>query len=204
MEKISKVGKNFETVFEEILTENNLTQEEVIYKTTEIKKGLFKSANVEVTIYKKSDIYDFVKEFLKEIVNNLGLEVTFETKKVEDRVVIKMYSNNNNILIGHNGNTIKALENLVRQKIQLETGMFFIISLDVENYKDKKISRLERLAKQTAREVKRTHIDVHLENMNSYERRIIHNALSEFKGISTKSTGEEPNRHIVISNIGEK
>ena len=46
MEKISKVGKNFETVFEEILTENNLTQEEVIYKTTEIKKGLFKSANV--------------------------------------------------------------------------------------------------------------------------------------------------------------
>ena len=145
MEKISKVGKNFETVFEEILTENNLTQEEVIYKTTEIKKGLFKSANVEVTIYKKSDIYDFVKEFLKEIVNNLGLEVTFETKKVEDRVVIKMYSNNNNILIGHNGNTIKALENLVRQKIQLETGMFFIISLDVENYKEKKLHTVETL-----------------------------------------------------------
>lgn len=198
MEKISKVGKNFETVFEEILTENNLTQEEVIYKTTEIKKGLFKSANVEVTIYKKSDIYDFVKEFLKEIVNNLGLEVTFETKKVEDRVVIKMYSNNNNILIGHNGNTIKALENLVRQKIQLETGMFFIISLDVENYKDKKISRLERLAKQTAREVKRTHIDVHLENMNSYERRIIHNALTNNKQVYTESEGEEPNRYVVI------
>ena len=198
MEKISKVGKNFETVFEEILTENNLTQEEVIYKTTEIKKGLFKSANVEVTIYKKSDIYDFVKEFLKEIVNNLGLEVTFETKKVEDRVVIKMYSNNNNILIGHNGNTIKALENLVRQKIQLETGMFFIISLDVENYKDKKISRLERLAKQTAREVKRTHIDVHLENMNSYERRIVHNCLTNMKGITTISEGEEPNRHVII------
>ena len=203
MEKISKVGKNFETVFEEILTENNLTQEEVIYKTTEIKKGLFKSANVEVTIYKKSDIYDFVKEFLKEIVNNLGLEVTFETKKVEDRVVIKMYSNNNNILIGHNGNTIKALENLVRQKIQLETGMFFIISLDVENYKDKKISRLERLAKQTAREVKRTHIDVHLENMNSYERRIVHNRLSSVPGITTVSEGEEPNRHIIIKKIHE-
>ena len=204
MEKISKIGKNFETVFEEILTENNLTQEEVIYKTNEIKKGLFKSANVEVVIYKKSDIYDFVKEFLKEIVNNLGLEVKFETKKVEDRVVIKMYSNNNNILIGHNGNTIKALENLVKQKIQLETGMFFIISLDVENYKDKKINRLERLAKQTAREVKKSHIDVHLENMNSYERRVIHNVLSEFKGISTKSIGEEPNRHVVISYIGEK
>ena len=109
-----------------------------------------------------------------------------------------MYSNNNNILIGHNGNTSKALEKLVRQKIQLETGMFFIISLDVENYKDKKISRLERLAKQTAREVKRTHIDVHLENMNSYERRIIHNALTNNKQVYTESEGEEPNRYVVI------
>ena len=202
MEKISKVGKNFETVFEEILTENNLTQEEVIYKTTEIKKGLFKSANVEVTIYKKSDIYDFVKEFLKEIVNNLGLEVTFETKKVEDRVVIKMYSNNNNILIGHNGNTIKALENLVRQKIQLETGMFFIISLDVENYKEKRISNIERLAKRIAKEVMATKTEAKLDSMNSYERRIVHAALADNPNITTESTGEEPNRCVVIKYVG--
>lgn len=203
MEKISKVGKNFEETLAEILEENNLTQDEVIYKTGETKKGLFKSSTTEVIVYKKSDIYDFVKDFLKEVINNLGLEVSFETKQVHDRTVIKMYSNNNNILIGHNGNTIKALENLVKQKIQLETGMFFVISLDVENYKDKKASRLERLAKQTAREVQKSHIDVHLENMNSYERRIVHNAISNFKGISSKSTGEEPNRHVVISYIGE-
>ncbi len=203
MEKISKVGKNFEDTLAQILEENNLTQDEVIYKTGETKKGLFKSSTTEVIVYKKSDIYDFVKEFLKEIINNLGLEVSFETKQVHDRTVIKMYSNNNNILIGHNGNTIKALENLVKQKIQLETGMFFVISLDVENYKDKKASRLERLAKQTAREVQKSHIDVHLENMNSYERRIVHNAISNFKGISSKSTGEEPNRHVVISYVGE-
>lgn len=203
MEKISKVGKNFEDTLAQILEENNLTQDEVIYKTGETKKGLFKSSTTEVIVYKKSDIYDFVKEFLKEVINNLGLEVSFETKQVHDRTVIKMYSNNNNILIGHNGNTIKALENLVKQKIQLETGMFFVISLDVENYKDKKASRLERLAKQTAREVQKSHIDVHLENMNSYERRIVHNAISNFKGISSKSTGEEPNRHVVISYVGE-
>lgn len=203
MEKISKVGKNFEDTLAQILEENNLTQDEVIYKTGETKKGLFKSSTTEVIVYKKSDIYDFVKEFLKEVINNLGLEVSFETKQVHDRTVIKMYSNNNNILIGHNGNTIKALENLVKQKIQLETGMFLVISLDVENYKDKKASRLERLAKQTAREVQKSHIDVHLENMNSYERRIVHNAISNFKGISSKSTGEEPNRHVVISYVGE-
>ena len=187
MEKISKTGKSFEETLQEILEENNLTQDEVIYKTGEIKKNLFKGSTTEVIVYKKSDIYEFVKNYLKEIINNMGLEVSFETKKVADRTVIKMYSNNNNILIGHNGNTIKALENIVRQKIQLETGLYFVISLDVENYKDKKASRLERLAKQTAKEVLKTKIDVHLENMNSYERRIVHNALADFKHISSKS-----------------
>lgn len=204
MERISKTGKNFEDTLACILEENNLTQEEVIYKTGTTKKGLFKTGSVEVIVYKKNDIYEFAKNFLKEVINNLGLEVTFETKKVEDRTVIKMYSNNNSVLIGHNGNTLKSLENLVRQKIQLETGLYFIISLDVENYKDKKVARLEKIAKQTAKEVLKTKIDVHLENMNSYERRIVHNALANFKNISSKSTGEEPNRHVVISFIEEK
>ena len=107
--------------------------------------------------------------------------------------------NNNNILIGHNGNTLRALETLVKQKIQLETGVYFVISLDVENYKDKKVANLERLAKRTAKEVARTKVEVHLENMNAYERRIIHNILTNFKGVTTKSEGEEPNRHFVIS-----
>ena len=61
------------------------------------------------------------------------------------------------------------------------------------------INNLERTAKRIAKEVVKTKIDVKLDDMNSYERRIIHNALSNFKNISTTSEGEEPNRHIVIS-----
>lgn len=199
MEKLNKTGKDFEDTLNEILEENKLTKEDVVYTTGEIKKGLFKGETTEVIVYKKEDIYSFAKDYLKEVINNLGLEVTFETKKYEDRVVIKMYSNNNNILIGHNGNILKALETLLKQKIQLETGIYFAISLDVENYKDKKIARIERLAKQTAKEVVKTKVDAHLENMNAYERRIVHNILTNFKGVNTKSEGEEPNRHVVIS-----
>lgn len=199
MERISKAGKDFEDTLNEILEENSLKKEDVIYTTGEVKKGLFKGETTEVIVFKKSDIYSFAKDFLKEVINNLGLDVSFETKKMEDRTVIKMYSNNNNILIGHNGNTLKALETLVRQKIQLETGVYFVISLDVENYKDKKIARIERLAKNIAREVRKTKVETHLENMNAYERRIVHNILTDFKGVTTKSEGEEPNRHVVIS-----
>ena len=70
--------------------------------------------------------------------------------------------------------------------------------LDVENYKEKQVKYLERLAKNIAREVKSTHEPVELENMNSYERRVIHNILTDDKYVYTESTGEEPNRHVVI------
>lgn len=199
MEKISKTGKDFDETLNNILEENSLTKDDVVYTTGEVKKGLFKGETTEVIVYKKADIYSFAKSFLKEVINNLGLEVSFEMKKQDDRMIIKMYSNNNNILIGHNGNTLRALETLLKQKIQLEIGIHFAIALDVENYKDKKVARIERLAKQTAREVAKTKVDAHLENMNAYERRIVHNILTNFKGVTTKSEGEEPNRHVVIS-----
>ena len=71
----------------------------------------------------------------------------------------------------------------------------------MEDYKDKKVARLERLAKNLARDVLKTKVAVHMENMNAYERRIVHNVLTKYKNISTVSEGEEPNRHIVISYI---
>lgn len=199
MEKIVKTGKELDVVLSDFFEETNLTKDDIIYSVSETKKGLFKGSSLEVNIYKKEDVYSYIKNFLKEIIENLGLEVSFELKNNEDNTVIKMYSNNNNILIGHNGNTLRALETILKQKIQLETNIFFRVSLDVENYKDKKISRIERLAKSLAREVKKTKTEIKMENMNAYERRIVHNALTNFKGIKTKSEGEEPNRHVVIS-----
>jgi spoIIIJ-associated protein len=91
-----------------------------------------------------------------------------------------------------------AIQTVLRQMVHNEIGMYPYILLDVENYKEKKISNLERTAKRIAKEVQKTKIDVSLDNMNSYERRIVHNVLTKFKNISTTSEGEEPNRHIVI------
>lgn len=198
MEKIIKDGKETELVLEEILTENNLTKEEIVYTSHDKKGKLFQGTLKEVTVYKKTDINDAIKEFLKEIIENMGLEVSFETTTKDERTTIKMYSNNNPIIIGKNGHTLKALENLVKQKIQNDTGIFYKINLDVSNYKEKIQKSIERLAKNTAREVAKTKIPVALDNMTSYERRIVHNVLTDFKGVKTESEGEEPNRHVVI------
>ncbi|MEG1506089.1 MAG: RNA-binding cell elongation regulator Jag/EloR [Bacilli bacterium] len=198
MEKITKEGKVFEEVLGEILKENHLEEKDVFYKQNEKKGGLFKGSTIEVIVYKKDDVYHEIEDYLKEIITGLGLEVSFELKKSDEQTVIKMYSNNNPLLIGKNGQTLRSLEVLVKQMIHTKYNMFVKIVLDVENYKEKKDANLERFAKQMANDVVRTNTEIHLDNMTSYERRIIHNALTNFSGVTAESEGEEPNRHIVI------
>lgn len=198
MEKIVKEGKVLEDILNEFYDESGLTENDILYTKETKKGGLFKGDTTVVTITKKEDIYEMVKEYLKDLVTNLGLEVNFEMKTKDDRKTIKMYSNNNQILIGRNGQTLKALETLVRQKIILETGESLKISLDVENYKDIRDKKIIRLAKQTAKDVAKTKTKAILEDMSSYDRRLIHNALTDFRGVTTHSEGEEPHRHIVI------
>ena len=198
MEKIIKEGKEVDVILEEILNDNNLSKDEIIYTVNDKKGKLFQGNLKEVTVYKKEIINNEIKNYLKEIIENMGLEVSFELSTKDERTTIKMYSNNNPILIGKNGQTLKALETLAKQKIQNETGIHYKITLDVSNYKDKIKRNLERLAINTAKEVVKTKIPVALDNMTSYERMIIHNKLTDFKGVKTESEGEEPNRHIVI------
>ena len=201
MEKITKEGKEPEVVLEEILNENELKKDDIVWTSLTKKGKLFQGNITEVTVYQKKDILEDIKNYLKEVIENMGLEVSFEVINRDDRTTIKMYSNNDPILIGKNGQTIKALETLVKQKIQNETGIYYKIALDVSNYKDKIVKRLERLGRETAKEVIRTKVPVALDNMTSYERRIIHNVLTDFKGVTSESEGEEPNRHIVIKPV---
>ncbi len=199
MEKIIKEGKSLETILNEICEENNIELKDFYYKYTEKKNGLFnKNSVITVTAILKSDLLIYLKEYLEELLTNMGLSVNFETKLREDTMYIKIYSDNNPVLIGKNGNTLKALENILKQKINTDFNIRPIISLDVENYREKQQKRLERTAIQLAKEVIKTKVEVHLENMNAYDRRIVHNVLSDFKGVSTISEGEEPNRHVII------
>ena len=187
------------TLIEAVEEAKNLLHTDKIYYTTEEKKGgLFKGKLYQVAAISYPEILEEIKNYLKEIIEGLGLEVKFETSINEEIFNITMYSDNNPILIGKNGQTLKALETLVKAKINMDWHVHPKIVLDVENYKEKRIANLERLAIKMAKEVRQTKNDVILEDMNSYERRIIHNKLANFKGVSTVSEGEEPHRHIVI------
>ena len=194
-------AKTKEDALNKALEELELTEKDIIYKSEEKKGKLFKAGSCIVTVATIKDIADYLKEELKELVTNMGIDVNIEVSIREEQINLKMYSDMNNILIGKNGQTLVAITNVLKQTIYNELGRYPYLLLDVENYKEKKITNIERLAKRVAREVSKTKIDASLENMNSYERRIVHNVLTNYKHVVTISEGEEPNRHVVIKYV---
>lgn len=204
MKKHEYVGKNREEALELALSELNCEEKDLIINETEQKGGLFKSKKVVLEVIKVSDVVTFIKESLLKITSAMGVESKIEVKERNDILNIVLYSENNNILIGKNGRTIDALSLVVKQMIQNEVGKPFKFNLDVAEYKLKQQKRLESLAKRVAREVSKTKIDAKLDPMNSYERRIVHNILTDHKFVYTESEGEEPNRYVVIKSKEDK
>lgn len=195
-------GKNEEETLNKALAELNASESEVYYDVTESTSGgLFKSKKYIVTVVLKEDVAEYIKAYLKEITSLMGIEVEFETQKREKYIKVNMISDNSSILIGKNGRTMSALQDLLRQSIQSKINARVNIILDTNDYKEKQQKNIERLAVKLAKDVVKTGIEVKMDRMNSFERRLVHNKLTNFKGVTTISEGEEPNRCVVIKPI---
>ena len=197
MKKYEFIGKTKEEAIEKALEELNIAKENLIIKTIEEKNTLLKK-NVKIEVINYNDIVDSVKEDIIEITKLMGLTVNLEVRRREDNITIKIFSDHNAVLIGRNGSTISALQTIIRQIVSNEIDNNISITLDVENYKEKRVKNIEFLAKKIAREVAKTKVETKLDSMNSYERRIVHSILSDNKYVYTESVGEEPNRAVVI------
>lgn len=192
-------GKNKEEVINNLLKDANASLEEVYVDCKEEVSGtIFKSKKYKVSVILKQDVISYIKAYLKELTDLMGISVNFEVQKRENHIKINMISDNNSILIGKNGKTMSSLQLLVRQSVQNQIGEKINIILDASDYKEKQQKNIERLAIRLAKEVRKTKIEAKMDSMNSYERRLVHNVLTKFKGIITESTGEEPNRAVVI------
>ncbi len=198
MEERIYEGKEQKELLEKALEELNLTENDVMYFFSKEKTGLLKKEVIKLHLFEVKDVAEFIKEFLTQTTKDMELDVQFESSIRDKQISIKMYSDNNSILIGHEGKTLKALTHVIKQVVYNKVGEYPYLLLDVENYKEKQEKYLIRLAKNIAKEVGHTKVEAELEDMNSYERRIIHNALTDNKYVYTESTGVEPHRHIVI------
>lgn len=192
-------GKKEEEALAKALSELNAQTSEIYYSFTEATTGsLFKSKKTVIDVVLKEELITYVKNLVQEIVKAMGINGSLEIQKKDKYLKINMISDNNSILIGRNGKTIEALQTLVRQIILNKINVFVNIIIDVEEYKEKQKSNLEFLAKKLAKQVLMTKKEIKMERMNSYERMVVHNVLTNFKGIKTESEGEEPERYVVI------
>ena len=169
-----------------------VTSDKLDYKVVEEGSNGFlgigaKDAQIEAAV--KNSVSDVASEFLKDVFAAMNIIVVVDVKynAENNEMNIDLSGDDMGVLIGKRGQTLDSLQYLVSLKV------------DTENYRERRKSTLENLAKNMAYKVKRTRRPLHLEPMNPYERRIIHSALQNDKFVTTHSEGEEPYRHVVIT-----
>ena len=140
------------------------------------------------------------KKYLESILQAMGIEYQLEVRSLNNETEIhyNIHSNENPLLIGVKGKTLEALQVLVRNLLQTYTKEMLVVNVDVGSYRENRKHQLEVLATKTAKEVAKTKVPVRLKPMSSYERRIIHNKLTEWRDVYTESEGEGTDRAIVI------
>lgn len=146
---------------------------------------------------------EIARAYLSEIFEKMGAgDVTMEFTKAEDRTVI-IHLNGDSIgsVIGKRGETLDSLQYLVclvANRLRRREGDYVRFTMNAGNYREKREETLRALAARMAKKALKTGRPVALEPMNPYERRIIHAVITDIEGVTSKSTGEEPNRKVII------
>lgn len=181
--------------------ELGIPEDELIFSVTEEKKGIIsKKATIEVV--ELTDIIEFTEQYIKDVIESLGIgDVKTKTSLEDDIIRVEIDSDHNPILIGKNGITLQALNEIVRLAVSGKFRHRFRILLDIGDYKDVKYSRVASIARRAAKEVQKSKVDVTLDPMPSDERRVVHNVLTDFSHIKTESSGEGHRRAVTIKYV---
>ena len=191
-------GKTEEQALEKCMTATNLKREDFIYKVDHIEGKLFKSDKYIISVLRKEEIVNYIKEFFTEIGKLSNIEINTEVEIEGDYFNINLVSNNNSILLGIDGKTLTALQIVLRQVFRNQIGLPAKINLDISNYRLDKLKRVDKEIENIIKEVISTKMDIYLDPMNAYERRYIHNLVNSHNFVKTESVGEGTERRIVI------
>ena len=194
-------AKSLEDALKQAEAELLLPLNDLAYKVIEEKAGLF-SKKVVVEVYELSDAVEFAQSYLVKTISHLGFEVKTKAEIKGDIIYITLDTSRNPILIGKNGKTLQALNELTRLATSSKFRKRYRILLDINEYKDAKYEKITAMARRLARDVSKNKQDITLDPMPADERRVIHNALSGMPGVKTESVGEGHRRAICIRYVG--
>ena len=210
LNSIEVSGKTEDEAIASALEQLGLDRDEVSIEIIERAKsgflGIGASPAVVRVSYEVADeettLESRVREFLAGLLENMGVEADMEiTEKENGALCVNLTGENMGVIIGRRGETLDAIQHLTNYAVNRGADKRTHISVDAENYRAKREDSLVTLAEKMAAKVIKYKRSMALEPMNSYERHVIHTALQNYEGVTTASTGTEPNRRVVVSYV---
>ena len=200
-------GKTEEEAIAAGLEQLGKTRDEVSVEVVErSKKGVLGIGRTDAVVrlsYEEVEVADTqrdrVERYLRGLLDCMGVEADIEiTERENGGLVANLTGPAMGAIIGRRGETLDAIQHLVNYSVNRGSEKMHI-SVDAENYRSKREESLVRLAEKMAAKAVKYKRSMALEPMNSYERHVIHTALQNYEGVSTASTGVEPNRRVVVT-----
>ena len=146
----------------------------------------------------EDDVAAAIVRFQTGLFQHMGVEATPVVTREGDTYQVVLEGENMGALIGHRGETLDAIQQLTGYAVNRGRSHRARIHVDAEGYRARREESLNRLARKTAGKVVKYRRNITLEAMNAYERHVIHTALQDYPGVTTFSTGTEPNRRTVV------
>jgi spoIIIJ-associated protein len=148
-----------------------------------------------------ADLETFLKEKTEETLDKMGLPSKVTLKATEDRTLIELKpqdEEDTSLLIGYHGQTLNALQIVLRNMVFKNFNEAPSILVETGGYREEREDELTQRALEAADKARFLLKEVSFPAMSSYERRVIHMALAEEKGVRTESRGEGRERHTVV------
>ena len=146
--------------------------------------------------------YAAIRAFLTGLLDRMGVKADIAIAPRENGGInVDLSGSSMGAIIGRRGETLDAIQHLTNYVVNRGSDTHLHISVDAENYRSKREESLTKLAEKMAEKAIKYKRSMALEPMNSYERHVIHTALQNYEGVTTSSTGVEPNRRVVVSYV---
>ncbi|HVM36107.1 MAG TPA: R3H domain-containing nucleic acid-binding protein [Actinomycetota bacterium] len=145
------------------------------------------------------EISETAREFITGLLDAMALEGEVNARVEAGTAHIEVLGQSLGGLIGRRGQTLDALQEIARTAVQRRVRSRVRLIVDVEGYRSRRRESLREYARSMAQRAIERGSEIELEAMNAYERKIVHDAVSEIEGATSFSEGEEPNRRVVVS-----
>ena len=150
----------------------------------------------------ENEDYAAIRAFLSGLLERMNVQADIEISPRDNGGVnVNLSGSGMGAIIGRRGETLDAIQHLTNYVVNRDSDKHMHISVDAENYRAKREESLTKLAEKMAEKAIKYKRSMALEPMNSYERHVIHTALQNYEGVTTSSTGVEPNRRVVVSYV---